>query len=375
LAQAIFTRAALGSKPSWPTSDHHCSQAPMSLRLQRVALAAAFVGASASAANLAEDCRSGLQLLQGQSDFELAASCRASFAPEVCRQAGRTLGDQPWSSEHMDESCARFAAAYSGTDARGLESAVSRKAATLPKPTPLEEATSQKKHPTGGAIPTPATKQPTEGKSSPGGLIRHLLDKVRDGKTAEEGEEAKEAKEVEDRTDGVEPPNDLESEVKSGLQMTRASRMVESKVETAEEPTDLQKEAKVAAELDTKAATQREMMAPMSKKAATEIESLKSDVKPDLKVVAEKAESEVDKVHPLEKTETDGAVELFGQLGLQPEQEGSPRDSLLPGLVLFTASAAFVTLAVLRRRRTAFGREAFLGDLEQDASSISPILE
>merc|ERR1719336_436035 len=84
-------------------------------------------GVYLAAAGLSEECIEGLQHLQGESDVELAARCRAAFGPEACKQARQSLGAQPWTHVRMKESCGRFASAYQGMDARALEEAVSTK--------------------------------------------------------------------------------------------------------------------------------------------------------------------------------------------------------------------------------------------------------
>merc|ERR1719162_483158 len=69
----------------------------------------------------------GLQLLEGEDDFELAVRCRAAFSPEACMQARQALGAQPWTGARMKQSCHRFASTYQGMDERALDAAIGDK--------------------------------------------------------------------------------------------------------------------------------------------------------------------------------------------------------------------------------------------------------
>lgn len=94
----------------------------------RLVLAAVFL--NVIAAELSNECFAGLQRLQGEKDMELLARCRASFSPELCKQAKQLLGPQPWSNRRMQASCSRLAIFYDGTNVRSLEAVVKTKASS-----------------------------------------------------------------------------------------------------------------------------------------------------------------------------------------------------------------------------------------------------
>jgi len=98
--------------------------------MRRATLFAWVVGLAA--ADTADDCMAGLELLAGESEVVVAARCRAAFGPEVCKQATRSLGAKPWTQERMLSSCSHFASTSGGLDARALEEAVSNKPASRP---------------------------------------------------------------------------------------------------------------------------------------------------------------------------------------------------------------------------------------------------
>merc|ERR1719433_196466 len=139
-------------------------------------LRAAFLAvlASTAAADLASECMKALQLLDGENDVELAARCRASFGPEVCRQARRSLGVQPWPRARMQGSCAHFASAYEGMDSRALEEAVSNKA------TGSVDASTQGKTETAAPTAPAPTQRP-----QPQGPVANLLNRLKKSEVPE----------------------------------------------------------------------------------------------------------------------------------------------------------------------------------------------
>lgn len=76
---------------------------------------------------MGEVCEERLESLRGESEFGLATRCRAMFAPEVCKEAKRSLGPQPWSSERVAQTCEHFDTALSA--AGSLERALEQKTA------------------------------------------------------------------------------------------------------------------------------------------------------------------------------------------------------------------------------------------------------
>jgi len=136
------------------------------------------------AAGLSEECIKGLQHLQGESDVELAARCRAVFGPEACKQARQSLGAQPWTHTRMKESCGRFASAYQGMDARALEAAVSN------KETGSVDASAQGK---------PNIAQTANEKLEPQDPVATLVDKLEDTKPAKQAIENGKVKQQKDQ--------------------------------------------------------------------------------------------------------------------------------------------------------------------------------
>jgi len=144
-------------------SSLHPGQGRHTAQMLQVTLAVVLVGTVG--ATLVDDCKSGLEQLQGLNNIELASRCRASFSPELCHHVHRSLGAQPWSSGRMDDSCVRFASAVAGQDMRSLEQTVADKNLSY-----LDESTSTNK----SQVPQP----------KPGGLVGELLDKLREGHKA-----------------------------------------------------------------------------------------------------------------------------------------------------------------------------------------------
>lgn len=151
------------------------------------------VWASVAAASLSHDCLLGLASLRGDSDVELAARCRAAFAPEVCKQVGQSLGAQPWTAARMKESCSRFEVAFDGLDGRTLEEAVLQKA---PAPAAEGDMRASLDASTQGKVKEPA-EAPEQTPESEEGPVAKLLKKLKESKKAEGAEamldEAKEA--------------------------------------------------------------------------------------------------------------------------------------------------------------------------------------
>jgi len=54
---------------------------------------------------------------RGHSDLELAAFCHATVPPELCRTAMGNLGQQPWSSAHIAETCRAWEDQYEAKNA------------------------------------------------------------------------------------------------------------------------------------------------------------------------------------------------------------------------------------------------------------------
>jgi len=140
--------------------------------MMRVALGALLFGLAE--ADLAAECMKGLELLDGDSDMELAVRCRAAFGPEVCKRARRSLGPQPWTHVRMKSSCAHFASTYEGMDDRSLEEAVSNKVPT--QAVPADRVLQNK---AADAAVVAASVRPE-------GPVANLLDKLQQPKEAEE---------------------------------------------------------------------------------------------------------------------------------------------------------------------------------------------
>jgi len=54
------------------------------------------------------NCRMGLVRLSGADPFTVAALCRSTLPSDVCREATRELGQQPWTSDKMESVCQRW---------------------------------------------------------------------------------------------------------------------------------------------------------------------------------------------------------------------------------------------------------------------------
>jgi len=54
---------------------------------------------------------------RGHSDLELAAFCHATLPPDLCRTGMGDLGKQPWSSEHIAETCKAWEGQYEAKNA------------------------------------------------------------------------------------------------------------------------------------------------------------------------------------------------------------------------------------------------------------------
>merc|ERR1740123_2440086 len=53
-------------------------------------------------------CRAALLSLAGRDDAEVAAVCRSSPYPELCRWGRSALGERPWSSDRVDHVCSTW---------------------------------------------------------------------------------------------------------------------------------------------------------------------------------------------------------------------------------------------------------------------------
>lgn len=119
-------------------------------------------------------------MLHGDSDIELAARCRASFGPEMCRQARHSLGAQPWAQARMKSSCAAFASAAAELNSRSLEEAVAKKKEGTDV-APVMDAVAQKK--ANRPAPSPQPVRP----------VAELLDKLQEAEaTSESASDAQE---------------------------------------------------------------------------------------------------------------------------------------------------------------------------------------
>lgn len=161
----------------------------------RFALATILV--DVAAAGLASECMKGLQLLEGEDDFELAVRCRAAFSPEACTQARQALGAQPWTGARMKQSCHRFASTFQGMDERALDAAMGDKhsqwvptqsskmdEATLSKP-PMQATPAlpqQPQAPVAGILNKLKERKHKQDEQKPKGAVAGLLDKLKKAK-------------------------------------------------------------------------------------------------------------------------------------------------------------------------------------------------
>jgi len=127
-----------------------------------------------AAADLSSECMTGLEMLDGDSDIELAVRCRAAFGPEMCRQARHSLGAQPWEHARMKSSCARFASAAAELDGRSLEEAITKKREGT-KASSVMDAVAQKK-----------ANSPAAAPQKPAGPVAELLEKLQEAEAMPE---------------------------------------------------------------------------------------------------------------------------------------------------------------------------------------------
>jgi len=57
----------------------------------------------------------------GSTDAEIAAACRATYPPEMCRDMRRSLGDLPWSAGHIDGACKDWQSRAQATNRNMME--------------------------------------------------------------------------------------------------------------------------------------------------------------------------------------------------------------------------------------------------------------
>mmetsp|Transcript_30441 Transcript_30441/g.70786 ORF Transcript_30441/g.70786 Transcript_30441/m.70786 type:complete len:231 (-) Transcript_30441:103-795(-) len=92
----------------------------MPAALIKACSAALLASAASAVADSATPVRDGCNKLlkdvaaRGYTDMELAAYCRATLPPDVCRDAVTTLGSQPWAPERVGAACQKWE-----DDARG----------------------------------------------------------------------------------------------------------------------------------------------------------------------------------------------------------------------------------------------------------------
>jgi len=85
----------------------------MAMRTTFLAAAVAAVRlADSSAPQYQVECHTFLRELEGRDSGELAALCRARLPGEVCRNARKMLGAQPWRSESLEATCKQWEAEW-----------------------------------------------------------------------------------------------------------------------------------------------------------------------------------------------------------------------------------------------------------------------
>jgi len=380
----------------------------MALLLKSAALAAGLAAAASS--TLESDCKQGLEVLQGQSDIELAARCRASFSPDVCREARGALGGQPWSSMRIEESCKRFAATVPGDEPRGLEAALKHKSKAPTTPPPLEEATQWKSH--------VASRHHAAVHQPPKGIVGDVLQKMKGDEAhttegQEEGanmaeedekEEAPEArvmadtkiveeveKDKEEETDGKQTgSDDGEGEPDSNkgeesAKMAEADSLPvaetvaeahkddEQETKGEDEESEMGANANEEAEKPSSTVKADTEAAEETDKDTDETEIADGSTEPLVEVEAENEEEAGDEAKEAEVAEanTNDAVELAGWQRVRLGQQGS-RMSLLAGGALFSASMAALALSAFRcRRQSASRSQTWIPDTEGDLLELA----
>jgi len=291
-------------------------------------LRAAFLAVlvSTAAADLASECMKALQLLDGENAVELAARCRASFGPEVCRQARRSLGMQPWSRARMQGSCTNFASAYEGMDSRTLEEAVSNKAAGS------VDASTQGKTETAGSK-TPAPTQ----KPQPQGPVANLLNRLQEGKAARK--ETTEAKEPATKVDKI------AAEANDKQKHTQGERGPGPIGQLSSDAKKKVEEAKT--EVKTTRARQ-EQSGPLAK-MLEKMEEAKAAKQGAEQRGKDGVAPSVRSVHEQTKSRAPAAVKLYGNAHIQKPTSSETMSPAL-GAMVCAASIAAVTMFVASRR-------------------------
>lgn len=396
----------------------------MALLLKSAALAAGL--AAAASATLESDCKQGLEVLQGQSDVELAARCRASFSPDLCREARSALGGQPWSSMRIQESCKRFAAAVPRDQPRGLEAALKHKS-KAPTPPPLEEAAQGKSD--------VASRHYAAVRKLPKGIVGDVLQKMKGGEadTAEGKEEGATMAEEDEKeevpkvrvmadtktveavkkdegeeTDGEQTDSDEgegEPDSKKGEESSKVAEADSLPVaETVEEAHKADEQETKELDADSKEEEddadddhEEEEESEMGAKASEHAEKPSSTVKADTEAAEEtdkgtdeteiadgstepsvEVEAESDKEagdeakeSELAEANTNDAVELAGWQRVRPGQQVS-RMSLPAGAALFSAAMAALALSAFRGRRQSASRsQPWTPDAECDLLELA----
>jgi len=284
---------------------------------------------SIAAADLASECMKALQLLDGENDFELAARCRASFGPEVCKQARQSLGAQPWTQARMQGSCAHFASAYEGMDSRALEEAVSN------KPTGPVDGSTQGK--TGAAASTSAA--PTT-KPQPQGPLVSLLNKLKEGKAVTDDSAKKAQEAMESGADNSEATEASRQKMKEGTEAKESAA-------EANKQKDEQVKKKEEAKPEVKAA-EEQPSGPLAKMLAKmeEAKAAKQGAQQNKKDESDPSAGSVDK---LKKVTAPAAVKLYGDAQMQKPTSSETMSPAL-GAMLCAASMVAITMFVASRR-------------------------